>query len=86
MVDETPEEWTDAQRGLFSRIFRHMEANQHLFTNPQAPRVADEHWRVTSWNAAWIATDFSDPEFGAVIHIDEDGNVEGAEVPIGSMQ
>jgi len=85
-VGDTPEEWTDAQRYLFGRIFRHMEANQHLFTHPQAPRVAAEHWHVTCWNAAWIATEFSNPDFGNVLHIDEEGNVEGAEIPIVAMQ
>jgi hypothetical protein len=86
MADETPEDWTDEQRNLFSRLWRHMETNQHLFTHPQAPRVTAEHWRITCWNAAWLATEFSDPEFGTAIHVDENGNVEGREIPKGAMQ
>lgn len=49
--------WTREQHALFARLFKHMAANQPVFTHPDAPAVDPEHWLTTCHNAAWMAAD-----------------------------
>lgn len=80
----TPDNWTNEQNTLFARVYRHMEANQLVFTHPKAARVTNEHWQTTCWNAAYFAAACVEDE-DAWIHVNEEGDVLGAEVHLGAM-
>lgn len=70
LLGATPDEWSDAQRALFSRMFRHMNEQQAMFTHPDATTVESDHWQTTCWNAAWVATVMSASEEGAfMVHV-----------------
>jgi hypothetical protein len=76
---KTPEEWTAEKKVLFTRMYRHMVNNQDVFKHPGAPRLSDEHWNTVAWNVAWVGAEFSDPSFGMIEHVDEDGNILAVE-------
>lgn len=57
-----PEDWTDEQRAMFSRVFRFMMGNQYAFCHPGMAEVAPEHWKTLSNNAAWAAAEFMETE------------------------
>jgi hypothetical protein len=84
-MHETPDEWDDEQRALFSRLYRHMEANPGAFQHPSARPVPTEHWLTTCWNAAWCAANWRNPAAPPLVHVNDDGEEIGAEVPIGAM-
>lgn len=83
---DTPDDWTPEQNAMFSRMFRHMLEAQPMFTHPDAPRVADEHWETTCWNAAWFAVACGE-DAGTWVHLDsESGDVLAVETPRESFQ
>lgn len=82
---QTPDDWTDEQRALFGRMFRHMNSNQQMFSHSNALAVLPEHWTTTCWNAAWFAVACCRGEADWT-HIDEDGQVLAVEVGTGEMQ
>ena len=86
MSHETPEEWTDEQNALFSRIFVHMQGNQWLFTHPKATKVPDEHWCITCWNAAWMAAECHNQDHGPMVFFDENEVEIGAEILAHTMK
>lgn len=52
--------WSDKAREVFNALYMAMMRNPQLFRHPEAPPVKPFHWKVTSWNAAWIAADAAD--------------------------
>lgn len=78
---ELPDDWTDQQRAVFNRIYRHMLASQEAFTHPAAPRVDDEHWNTTAWNTAWFAAHAVADDAPLIVHSIEDGTIFAAETP-----
>jgi hypothetical protein len=86
LLDDTPDDWTLAQNVVFSRLFRHMIGNQAVFTHPDAAEIEPDHWRTVCWNASWMAASFINMEQVPFTHVDDDGNILGAEVPVGEMQ
>ena len=77
--DDIPDDWTDQQRAIFNRVYRHMLSNQTAFVHPQASRVEDEHWSTTAWNAAWFAAHVVNNEAPFIVHSTDDGSVFAAE-------
>lgn len=49
--------WSNQARAVFNDTYSVMMDNPQLFLHPQAKRAPAEHWRTTSWNAAWIAAE-----------------------------
>jgi hypothetical protein len=49
--------WSDLRKQTFNRVYRLMSGDQELFSHPKADVVPAAHWKTTSWNAAWIASE-----------------------------
>ena len=47
--------WNEDQRRVFNHVHSAMTGNQDLFMHPKAEPVPVDHWKTTSWNAAWEA-------------------------------
>lgn len=71
---DTPDDWTPEQQVLFTRMLRHMELTQAMFTHPKAAPIPAEHWSTIAWNAAWTAAHFAGEDAGLLVHCDEEGN------------
>ena len=46
--------WSARARRTFNETYRFIYDNQDLMTDPKMARVAPDHWKTISWNAAWI--------------------------------
>lgn len=49
--------WSDLQRHVFNETYGIMAKSPDLFLHRKQEPLSREHWRVTAWNAAWIAAD-----------------------------
>lgn len=49
--------WPDLAQRVFNGVYASLEMNQEFVVHPKAELVADERWKTTAWNAAWIAAD-----------------------------
>lgn len=49
--------WTEQQRRRFNQLFELMRDHQRFFVHTDAPLIPEKHWRVTCWNAAFMAAD-----------------------------
>jgi hypothetical protein len=57
-----PEDWTDEQRELYTRVHKFMVANKDAMCHPAAPIVTEQHWQTIAHNAAFIAAELRDNE------------------------
>lgn len=55
MSADTPEEWTEEQNSLFTRLHKMVSETQSVFMHPDAPRLGDKEWATVAWNVAWTA-------------------------------
>lgn len=53
--------WNDVGRETFNGLYFIMSRNPGLFNHPKAKLKPQDipraHWKVTCWNAAWLAAD-----------------------------
>lgn len=56
--------WNANARVAFNDIYSRMAKAPSLFTHPKALKPKSVHWKVTAWNAAWLAAD-AVRDFGA---------------------
>lgn len=54
-LDNVPDEWTEKQRELFSRLYRFFQANPQAVVHPEMGDIDPEHWHTLAWNAAYFA-------------------------------
>ena len=47
--------WGPRARQVFNEVFSSMAKNQRLFLHPHQDKLSKRMWRITCWNAAWIA-------------------------------
>ena len=67
-----PDEWSEAQRDLYGKVFRFMLQNQSIFSHPDATPIDPEHWNTIAHNPATCAADLSE---GNITISDDDGRV-----------
>lgn len=78
-LSDTPEDWTDEQRDLFSKVCRYITSNQDAFCHPAMPRISSEHFATIAWNAAFIAAELSTGDDVRIIDADTQATI--AEMP-----
>jgi len=49
--------WPASGRRVFNELYAVMIQNPGLFQHTRAPKPTRSNWKVTAWNAAWIAAD-----------------------------
>lgn len=49
--------WSDAARGVFNHLYSSMIQSPWVFQTPMMENVPIQAWRVTAWNASWVAAD-----------------------------
>jgi hypothetical protein len=54
---KTWNKWSLRARYTFNTLYEGMKANPLLFLAPSTPEPTKRQWKVTAWNAAWIAAD-----------------------------
>lgn len=54
--DHEPDDWSDEQSRLFTRVFRAM-GTQEAVAHPEAQRMPDDHWHTIIFNAAYTAAE-----------------------------
>jgi hypothetical protein len=61
--------WSTEARFIFNNVFEGM-ADQPLYLHTKALPMKAEHWKVSRWNAAWLAASLHDEVrgHGAVAH------------------
>ena len=59
--------WSVSARAVFNELYRVMLGNPDLFQATGAPTPKPFNWKVTSWNAAWIAADAVDDAIPAEV-------------------
>jgi hypothetical protein len=55
-----------------------------MFQHPAAPKVNDEHWQTTCWNAAWFAALCAGNSL-PLEHVDLDGATLAVETTVRSL-
>lgn len=55
-----PEDWTEEQHAMFSKVSTFMAANKKAVSHPASVEVSDEHWLTVCHNAGWIAAELMD--------------------------
>lgn len=78
---DIPDEWSEAERALYMRVYRFMVANQGAMCNPTAAPIKPEHWDTIAHNCAWVAADLRDCESLRILDADTEEVV--AESPRG---
>ncbi len=49
--------WNEQEQNLFNDLFAVMYDNQYLYRHPEACHETASYWKITAWNAAWMAAD-----------------------------
>jgi len=49
--------WTMIGKNVFNKTYEYMMENPDHFKHPNADLVPTEFFKITAWNAAWIAAD-----------------------------
>lgn len=60
VAGETWRRWSKPARAVFNSVYEQMVRDQELFLHPKQKKASPEHWRTTSWNAAWAAANAVD--------------------------
>lgn len=47
--------WSKISRHVFNEVYSAMTDSPWAFQPPSMPKVNPRAWKVTAWNAAWIA-------------------------------
>lgn len=66
MSGQTPDDWTDQQNNLFSRLLRFTSENQKHFMRPGC-HIPQADWDVLCWNLSWMAAAALDEDSEIVI-------------------
>jgi hypothetical protein len=51
--------WPDDARIAFNELYEEMLGDQTLFMHPHSALQADDCWKTTCWNAAWMSADIA---------------------------
>lgn len=62
MDKNLPDDWTEEQNAIFTRVYKFLIANAAAVQHPRAAPVAVEHWQTIAHNAAWVAAELRDCE------------------------
>lgn len=57
---DLPDDFSEEQAELFSRMYRFMLMHQHDIKHPAAPSLSDEHWQTICHNTSYLAATFRD--------------------------
>lgn len=49
--------WTSVAKQVFNKTYETMMLSPSMFQHASALPIEKEQWKVTAWNAAWIAAD-----------------------------
>lgn len=55
---ELSDRWTEAQKRIYGRVFRFMQANPKAQCHPDTAPLPDNEWETICHNAAWLAAEF----------------------------
>jgi hypothetical protein len=77
---DTPDDWTDEQNRVFTRVHRFMSENPAVFMRPGEPLLSAETWGTLAWNAAWFSAQaLIDDELLTIVASDDDETVLASE-------
>ena len=56
--------WGPVAQEVFNRLYYTMKKNPSVFLATGQEELPKRRWKVTAWNAAWLAADFAEEANG----------------------
>lgn len=69
-MNELPDDWSEAQNALFTKVYKFITANPGAFQHPRAAALPAEHWQTIAHNAAYCAAELLENDSLRVLDAD----------------
>jgi hypothetical protein len=69
-MNDLPDDWTDEQQDLFTKVYKFMLVSQGAMTAPEASPIGDRDWGCICFNAAFTAAELLVNESLRIIDLD----------------
>lgn len=70
-----PDDWSDAQNALFTKVYKFMIANQDAMCHPASKSMPIEYWQTVAHNSAWIAAELAESDSVRILDVDTEQTI-----------
>lgn len=74
-MSELPDDWTEPQQVLFTKVYKFMTVSMAGIVHPNAPIISPQHWQTICHNAAYTAAELLEHDSLRVVDVDTDETI-----------